>query len=99
MWTAKQENGGYEYVRGNRKIDGEWINTPKIPVHRLCALAWFGQDAIADRDVHHRISIPWLNVESNLLPITHPEHGMLGGEKEYGMDAVIEDVLEGMGDE
>jgi hypothetical protein len=98
-WTAKNENGGYEKTKGNAKVDGEWINTPAVPVHRLCAVAWYGIDAVADADVHHRIPIPWLNIESNLAPLPAPEHAHLTMKftDEGTPRSVVDDVTEPLG--
>lgn len=77
-WTDKPSKGGYEKAHGNKQLDnGEWINTNQVLVHRLSAVAWFGFDAVVDKDIHHRIPIPWLNIECNLLPLPRTEHGLL----------------------
>ena len=77
-WTQKNEYGGYEKAHGNRQLEsGEWVNTGQVPVHRLCAVAWFGFDAVAGSDVHHRVPIPWLNVESNLAPLPSEEQSLI----------------------
>lgn len=43
-------------------------------VHRLAAIAWFGVDEVAGKDVHHKSNIPWDNRESNLEVMTRSEH-------------------------
>jgi len=50
-------------------------------VHRLAAVAWFGFDAVAGNDVHHRNSVPWDNRESNLEPLSRSEHARLHGKE------------------
>lgn len=96
-WTDKK---GHERVRGNRKMeDGSWIDTKRVSIHRLTSVAWFGMDAISNRDIHHRVNIPWLNTESNLLPVPPAEHWVLtGGVMRNGpRESIIEDVTEGFG--
>lgn len=100
-WTTKPEDGGYEKVNGTRQTDsGEWINTDHVAIHRLASVAWFGFDAVVDRDVHHRISIPWLNVESNLVPLPPEEHAIITGYvmKNGHRDSVVSSVTEAFGD-
>lgn len=45
-----------------------------VLVHRLAAVAWFGMEAIKDKDIHHISEIPWDNREENLVPLTRSEH-------------------------
>ena len=49
----------------------------RVLVHRLAAVAWFGFDAVAGNDVHHRNSVPWDNREANLEPLSRSEHGVV----------------------
>ena len=95
-WTDKR---GYERSKGNAKIDGEWMGTPKLRLHRLCAVAWFGWDSVVERDVHHRVPIPWLNVESNLLTLPKPEHSHLTAKFQNGEtpQSVVDDVTDSFG--
>jgi transposase len=44
------------------------------PVHRLLAIAEFGAEEVADKEVHHKNGIPWDNRPDNLEildPVTH----------------------------
>lgn len=68
-------------------------------MHRLAAIAWFGWDAVVEKDVHHRVPVPWFNVESNLLPLPHPDHAHLTAKLQQGEvpETIVEDVLEGLG--
>jgi hypothetical protein len=94
-WTQKGEDGGYEMVQGTRQKDtGEWINTRAVPVHRITAVAWYGLDSVSEQDVHHRLPIPWLNVESNLLPLPKSEHAIITQyqERKGCTDSVVSDV-------
>ena len=95
-YTTKE---GYEEINGNDKINGEWINVDKGYVHRLSAIAWFGVDAVNGREIHHRLNIPWLNVESNLEPIRQPEHSVLTADRirNGNREQIMIDVLEGLG--
>lgn len=96
-WTGKD---GYERCRGNwQKESGEWVNTRQLSIHRLCVVAWDGYDAVEDRDVHHRLPVPWLNVESNLLPVPSAEHSVLTDDfrRNGQRKSVKEAVLEGFG--
>lgn len=59
---------GYEYFVEERG------GTP-VYVHRLVAVAEFGFDAVtSDEDVHHEISVPWLNYGENLEVENWREH-------------------------
>lgn len=64
------EQAGYERIQV-RTTDG----TPTfLAVHRLAAVAWFGYDAVAGEQIHHKNNIPWDNREENLEPMTRSEH-------------------------
>lgn len=43
-------------------------------VHRLAAVAWFGWEAVVDKEVHHHTDIPWDNREKVLEPMTKGQH-------------------------
>jgi hypothetical protein len=61
---------GYEYVRcrANGADDTVYI-------HRLLYVAEHGLDALpAHYEVHHRDSVPWLNVPDNLVAVEPEEH-------------------------
>jgi len=99
FYTSTNEKGGYEQLSGTVKRGGSWINTPKVRHHRLCAVAWFGWNVVEGNDVHHRVNIPWLNTESNLLPIPGAEHGVLSTDlgKNGPRESVREDVVSAFG--
>lgn len=59
---------GYEMVKDGGKSD------TTTQVHRLCAVAWFGYDAVVGKHVHHTTNVPWDNRESSLEPLTPSEH-------------------------
>lgn len=61
---------GYEYWRGSHKGKTEG----RVAVHRLAAVAWFGWDAVVDKAIHHKNSIPWDNREKNIEPLGFDEH-------------------------
>jgi hypothetical protein len=64
----KTNAAGYEVWRS--RTDGR----ATVLVHRLAAVAWFGYDAVAGNDVHHRNDVPWDNREVNLRPMDPSEH-------------------------
>lgn len=72
----RTSNRGYEvwreYDDGDRSL---------ARVHRLCAVAWYGLDAVKDNHVHHENKIPWDNREDNLRPIDPSEHHRLHGDE------------------
>ena len=43
-------------------------------VHRLVAVAKYGFDAVAGKDVHHKNGVKWDNRPENLELMTHGEH-------------------------
>lgn len=45
-----------------------------VRLHRLVAVADYGFNFVAERDVHHRIDVPWLNFGDNLVPVTSEQH-------------------------
>lgn len=60
-----------------------------VSVSRLAAVAWFGWDAVVDKEVHHRIPIPWLNIESNIIPLPFAEHRIMTGKYSQGIPRSI----------
>lgn len=64
---------GYEYVAESKS------DTPAY-IHRLCAVAEYGFDAVTtDMDVHHREmwdgrSVPWINGRDVVVPEDRIEH-------------------------
>lgn len=49
-------------------------SSDEFVIHRLLAVAEYGFDELRDKDVHHKIPIPWLNTPDNIEPISHGEH-------------------------
>lgn len=60
---------GYERFR---VYDGG--QNSSVRIHRLAAVAWFGLDAVAGNDVHHKNGRRFDNREENLEPISREEH-------------------------
>ena len=60
---------GYEQVQ--HTVDGQHY---VVQVHRLCAIAWFGIDAVKDNDTHHKNGVKWDNREENLEVMGTTEH-------------------------
>jgi len=64
-------DAGHEAVKQTYEENQQWVR-----IHRLCAIAWFGE---AGEAVHHRNGIPWDNREENLQNMTQQEHGKIHG--------------------
>jgi len=45
-----------------------------VRVHRLASVAWYGYDAVVDKDIHHENHIPWDNREFNITPLDPQDH-------------------------
>lgn len=78
--SFKTDHYGYERWYSTHMDEGgqkmEWVS-----VHRLCAVAWFGWDAVCDMDIHHINHIPWDNRECNIEVLDKAEHGKLHSDK------------------
>lgn len=59
------ESRGYEAIN---------TSTENAYVHRLQAVAYWGFDEVADKQVHHKDGIEWHNTEYNLELLTPREH-------------------------
>lgn len=59
---------GYEYIRSSNDA---------VRVHRLVAVAEWGFDAVADRDIHHINGVKWDNRPANLAVLNADEHRSL----------------------
>jgi len=57
-----------------------------IKIHRLIAVAKYGFDAVADRDVHHVSGVPFDNRRSNITVLTPEEHHRLHAEEQSRED-------------
>jgi DNA-binding transcriptional ArsR family regulator len=86
--------GGYEYgVCTLNEADS-------IPIHRLVAIAEYGVDAVAGREIHHKNGIKWDNRPSNLTPLdreAHARHHSFERMLSEINDAALADLLEGAG--
>jgi len=67
--VTKGNNQGYETLTGSRSGDSYHVIH-----HRLLAVAEWGFDAVADKDVHHKNGIRWDNRPENLELLTKEEH-------------------------
>lgn len=77
---------GYHYVRGE---DGGTTT-----IHRLVAVAEYGYEAVAGKDVHHKDGVLCLNSRENIEPVSKEDHTRKHIEAEYGDRAYRdEDVL------
>lgn len=67
--TYRSQRAGYEnwHARYQDRME-------RVAVHRLAAVAWFGFNAVRDKDVHHVNGVPWDNRESNLALLSPGEH-------------------------
>jgi len=61
-------NNGYEQIYCGPGV-GE-----NVPHHRLLAVAEYGLDEIAGKDIHHKNNIPWDNRPENIKPMSPSEH-------------------------
>jgi len=62
------------YLEIHTGVDGE---SKHAQVHRLAAVAWFGYDEIAGKEIHHKNGVRWDNRESNLEPLSVSDHRSL----------------------
>lgn len=65
----RTNDSGYEIWR--TRVGGDLRS---VRVHRLLAVLEYGFDAVKDKDVHHKNSIPWLNTADNIEVMGHGEH-------------------------
>jgi len=72
--TQRASGGG----RGTR-LRYEVVESPEgeVRLHRLLAVALYGFEAVAGRQVHHANRIPWDNRPENLRLLTPSEHSRL----------------------
>jgi hypothetical protein len=69
--TLQHTGEGYEYVRCRANGDDSTVY-----IHRLLFVAEHGLDDLPPGwHVHHEISIPWLNLPSNLSAVDPDDHG------------------------
>ncbi len=73
----RTDHEGYERWRHQYRDESGAKKEDVIAIHRLCAVAWFGFDSVADDVVHHESNIPWDNRESNLTIMNHTRHSKL----------------------
>lgn len=47
----------------------------RVGLHRLLAVAVYGVEEVVEHDhVHHPVPVPWLNVQTNVLPVDRETH-------------------------
>lgn len=73
----------YEYWTTKVREGGERV-TKAVYVHRLLAVAEHGFDAVAGKDVHHKIPIPWLNTPDNIEVVDKSAHGEYHTNQRWG---------------
>lgn len=78
-----EDVNAYEYWMTRVWEDGERV-TKNLYVHRLLAVAEYGFDEVKDRDVHHKIPIPWLNTHDNIELVGKSEHGEYHTNQRWG---------------
>lgn len=69
--TFITQEDGYECIHA---WSSELQTMEVFGLHRLLAVAEFGFDAVADKHVHHKKNIPWLNTPGNLELMSASEH-------------------------
>lgn len=52
-------------------------NGDLVYLHRLLAVSEYGLEKIADKDIHHKNSIPWDNRPDNIEVISKRDHGSI----------------------
>lgn len=72
---------GYEMIK--HSVDDL---TRNFPVHRLCAMAWFGIESVKDSVVHHRNGVKWDNREENLQLFEDQSEHMIHHQRERDRD-------------
>lgn len=78
MFTMPARSTSYEVWADNRENH--------VQVHRLLAVAEYGFDAVADKEVHHTNQVPWDNRPENLKVLSKEEHSSIHG-KMHGFDS------------
>ena len=64
------DSRGYERWRTSDFDGGSEI----VFVARLLAVSEYGFEAVKDKEVHHKIPIPWLNTPENITPLDQSAH-------------------------
>ncbi|OLZ42084.1 hypothetical protein A6E15_14390 [Natrinema saccharevitans] len=79
--TYDQVRASYDHVPlyGDSNGYERWVHTydgeqSEVPVHRLLAVAEFGTEAVAGKQIHHKKPIPWLNTPANVIALTKRQH-------------------------
>lgn len=84
---------GYRYWGSTEWRPGENRRTSEIVyVHRLLAVAEYGFDAVADKDVHHKNGVKWDNRPENIEVLDKAEHTRLGNEKRISEEKLLKDL-------
>lgn len=84
--TVYTDVHGYEFVYPC--YDGE---QNRVNIHRLIAVAKYGFDAVANKDVHHKNDIPWDNRPSNIAVLDKTAHSLLQSDKYDSIDSLPQD--------
>jgi len=63
-----------------------------VYVHRLLAVAEYGFDAVADKDVHHKNGVKWDNRPDNIEVLDKAEHTRLGNEQRISDSALLSEI-------
>lgn len=86
----KLDKDGYEIWK--TYVDGYYA---RVRVHRLLAVAEYGFDAIADKDVHHKNGVRWDNRPENIEPMDPTDHRRHHGlERADGQRELMNDLRE-----
>jgi len=78
----KVDENGYEIIRTEIYDSGDRYQ-PKVPVHRLVAVAEYGMDPLSDKVVHHENNIPFDNRPENLQLMDRCQHSILHQNDDY----------------
>lgn len=87
MWQLRNQGGGpgYKYCSYRTNTEGyEVWSTPgggTYSVHRLVAVAEYGIDEVANKQVHHINGVKWDNRPGNLEPISAEKHAEHSNKK------------------
>lgn len=73
------EKNGYYSFRTTKRGYERW--GCGVSIHRLAAVAWFGIEAVVNKQVHHKNGIEWDNRQSNLQPLSPSDHSKIHAEE------------------
>jgi hypothetical protein len=96
MTSTKPPNFGISQS-GNRYYEDWRVKVDGVPKrvynHRLLAVALWGFDAVADKEIHHKNGIPWDNRPSNLSLVSSSEHQRIEWGADWSGDWRDEELL------